>query len=73
MSDSIKAIAECHGDPSVGIPGMTLEMDTGLLEFEDREHREFVRATIRACYSDIWMEPFNIRFEDELDEPGEDF
>lgn len=55
------------GDPSVGINGETAEVSLKF-DFDDRAHREQVRAELQMCFSSIFGERATAIFEDETNE-----
>ena len=53
------------GDPSAGIPDCTGSFDTGFVEFEDKEEREYVRDQAKNFYDLIHDVQCGIWFQDE--------
>lgn len=51
-----EVIVYCHGDSSVGIPGIQIKMDIGI-SLSDENEWIFVKETLERCFSEIWDEP----------------
>jgi hypothetical protein len=64
-----------HGDPSVGIPGNSAEVDISSEEDFDPEDRKEYIDTIKKClrdaFSEIWGEPVHIASDEELEAENE--
>lgn len=54
----------------VGLSGFRLTIDTGLLEFEDKDHREEVRVALATCFKAIHDDTPSISFSDECPDCG---
>jgi hypothetical protein len=62
---------QCHGDPSVGIPGQEATVDVWVPE-NDQEHLQFVKDQLVECFRAIWDEKVWIWTEEQLkDDPEE--
>lgn len=72
MDNEIIAYISSPGDRSVGLFGYNTEVPTGITEFEDKEHRNYVRRCLSECFSEIWDDPATVMFSDECqDDPAE--
>jgi hypothetical protein len=68
MMKELSAYVSCYGDPSVGIHGISVDIDLGVFEFESDEQREMVREHLRNAYSELWDDHVNVTFSDEWSE-----
>jgi hypothetical protein len=59
----MKAFICTHGDPSVGIHGVSTEID---LQYDyDNDERSWVRDTLHKCFTELYGEPAEVWFNDE--------
>jgi hypothetical protein len=55
------------GDPSVGIPSTTLNIDLNI-SIDDEKFKEYIRELLKNCFNEIYDDCVTVMFQDEIDE-----
>lgn len=64
--DTLKVIVVAQGDPSVGIPSHSFEMDLGIVPKDvNTPMRRFIRGNLTETFGEIYQRSVSVHFSDE--------